>query len=269
MRRCPLLVVLLLLAQPAWAGWTHVSARGNANEKTSDTSVSLTPTATVAAGAVAVVSCNTDNSTTTAGATTDHTVSDSQSNTWTRLVEWTRTSSSAADGVTASLWASQLTTQLTTSDSVTCTTVSAVTAKVMTLNEFSVGGGNTISVAGGQGADGTGTAPSVTLSGLTSAEYLWIGNDATEGPSGEGCVDANFTQLVSTGTTGGSAASNVATRPAYRVLTATSETYDCTRGAPRDFATLLAAMKEETGGGPTPQAPLRRQVITRALPAEQ
>jgi hypothetical protein len=29
------------LCVPAWAGWTHVSARGSAFEKTSDTNVSL------------------------------------------------------------------------------------------------------------------------------------------------------------------------------------------------------------------------------------
>jgi hypothetical protein len=89
--------------------------------------------------------------------------------------------------------------------------------------------------------------------------YLWIGNDATEGLPAK-VVDSTH----STSRTGPRAAQPPTWRRGLLPrATATSETM--TAPAARR-ATAVAGRGEETGGGPAPQAPLRRQVITAQCP---
>src|SRR3990167_4652154 len=106
--------------------------RGNAQEKVADTSLALTvANATIPAGSLVFFRAVTDNYSTTTEETINHSVSDSQGNTWTRIKEHTYSPiGNAADGVTVSLWYSILSTGLTSgSDTVTLTTGSNATAK--------------------------------------------------------------------------------------------------------------------------------------------
>jgi hypothetical protein len=69
--------------------FSFVGERGNANTKTAGTTLAMTvANSNIAAGALVIVRCVTDNGSTGAGASTDHSVSDSQSNTYTRLIEY-------------------------------------------------------------------------------------------------------------------------------------------------------------------------------------
>lgn len=251
---------LLLAAAPAWAAWTHQGNRVSATEKTSDGSISASPSSELPVGSVILVRCTTDNAATTAGQTTTHTVSDSASNTWTRIREETFTAGAAEDGVTNSLWISgastdgQLTSAIGTGGSITCSISSNVTAKALLVDEFSVGSAKTASIAGHNGGNNSGTtACTITLSGLASAEYLWVGSCGKEGPNGDSFSgDADYTALTNTGTTGAGAASNVYNRAQFRIFTGGSDTWNASSGTGRDTASMLAAIQEVDEGAPPP-----------------
>src|SRR5574341_1371608 len=236
--------------------WGTFAYRGNTSEKTSDTSIAISPTANLLVDEIIFVFCETDNSATTQGETTNHSLADSKGNTWTKLIEFTRTAGSANDGVTASLWATKVTTQINTTDSITLTLASAVTAKLIQLQKTRVAAGKTFSFVNKASAGANSTSPSVTLSGLTSAEYLWFALYGWEGVAGDASTyDADYTAFGASGTSGGSAVSNVADESGYRIFTGTSDTFAPTLGNARDWAACLVAVEEYTPGivvTPTP-----------------
>jgi hypothetical protein len=246
--------IAALLPTGATPSWAFVANRGTAQNKTSGGTLNLTPTATLAAGRVAIVRASSDNDSTatSSGQTTRHSVSDSAGNTWVKIREHTFSAGAAADGVTHSLWYSVLTTQLTTSSTVTLTLGSNVTAKAMALAEFSVPSGNTVSLAGQNGAQGTGTNNvTVTVSSLASKQYLFLGSVGTEGPDGDTFTqDSDYQNLASIGTTGGGATSNVSLRGGYRIATLTGDTYNPTLGTSRDWVDILGVLLSESAGPP-------------------
>ncbi len=262
----PALLLALLSAQPVRASWTPVTGRGTATEKTSDTSISVSPTATLATGTIQLVVCNTDDDGNGSGDTNAHSLSDSSGNTWTKIKEESGSVAGAGTDVTVSLWMTKITSSISTGGSITCTTANAVTAKAIGIYEFTVASGKTFSVVGTTANTFTAaTTDALTLSGLTSAEYLWVGSWGIEGPSGDSYTeDTDYILRLSPGTSGGSAVSNVTALVSTRVFTGTSDTFDGTLGTARDGAKILAAIQEVDEGAPPPaEPPLRRQVITR------
>ena len=85
--------------------FTYNGEIGTAEEKASpaDNSLSMTVTSNVSAGTLVIVRCVTDNGTASEGASTRHSITDSAGNSYTRMVEYTRTDGSSGDGVTTSL----------------------------------------------------------------------------------------------------------------------------------------------------------------------
>jgi hypothetical protein len=254
--------IAALIPTGAGPAWTFIADRGTAQNKTSGNTLTLTPTATLAAGRVAVVRASSDNdsSATGDGESSRHTVSDSAGNSWTKIREHTFGGGGAGAGVTHSLWYSVLGTQLTTSSTVTLTLGSAVTAKAMALSEFSVAEGLTVSLTAQNGNQGTGTNNvTVSLSSLTEQEYLFLGSVGTEGPNGDTFTqDSDYQSLASIGTTGGGGATNVSLRGGYRIATLTGDTYNPTLGTSRDWVAILGALRAESGGPP----PSRRRAST-------
>lgn len=211
------------------AVFTFIAHRGAANTKSSGTTLSLTPSSNIIVGRVAVIRAVSDNIQTTDGTSTLHTISDDSGNTWTKVKEHTFGGGAAGAGVTVSLWASHITTTITTSDNITLTTGSSVDAKGLSVDEFSLPADYTLEVVGNAGDQGTGTSPTTNLSGLSSSEYLWLGAVGIEGPSGDSFTqDSDYTTLTSTGTTGGSVDSNITIRGGYRDYTGTGDTYNVT-----------------------------------------
>ncbi len=238
-RLLPLLA--LLLAQPAWAAWTHVNSEGT-SEKVNDTSITLNPGTNPAADSIVVVVCSTDNPDNTGpGEKTFHTITDDQGSSWTRLMEY-QSAGNAAAGVITSVWASKLGAAIT--GNITCTLGSARSAKVLIMSEFTVAVSKTFSSAGTARTSGASGTPSATISGLTSAEYLFIGALGVEGPSGDSHTeDADYTQNNRSGTTGGGAAGNITGNSARRIVTATGDTYNPTITS-RDWVDILVALEE-------------------------
>ncbi len=237
-----LLLLVLFLAQPVQADWTHVFAEGS-TEKVNDLIIVLNPSINPAVDSIVVVVCSTDNPDNTGpGERTFHTVTDDQGNSWTRLMEYQGGGNQNA-GVITSVWASKLDAAIT--GNITCTIGSIRPSKVLMMNEYTVGAGNTFSKAGAARTSGTGTSPSILLTGLPSAEYNWIGVVGVEGPGSDSFTDdADYTLRDRRGTTGGGAAGNQTAGLANRILTATSDTYNPTLGNSRDFVIILVALEE-------------------------
>ena len=238
-----LLLIVLLCTTPVWAAWTHVNSEG-AQEKVGDSIITLNPATNPVTDSIVVVVCSTDNPDNTGpGEKTFHTVTDDQGSSWTRLMEY-QSAGNANAGVITSVWASKLGATIT--GNITCTLASDRSAKVLIMSEYTVAVGQTFSNAGAARTSGSGTSPSILLSGLPSAEYNWIGVVGAEGPSGDSFTeDSDFTQRNRTGTTGGGAAGNQTANSVNRILTATSDTYNPTQ-ADRDFVIILVALEEVT-----------------------
>ena len=239
-----LLILALLVALPAQAQWTHISSEGTSS-KSSSTTIALNPATNPATDSILVAACSTDNPDNTGpGEKTFHSLSDDQGSSWTRLMEY-QSAGNANAGVITSIWASKLGATIT--GNVTCTLGDARSVRVLIISEYTVGSGQTFSLAGAARTSGSGTSPSILLTGLPSAEYNWIGVVGVEGPSGDGFTeDSDYTQRNRTGSTGGGAAGNQTANLGNRILTATSDTYDPTLGSSRDFVIILVALEEVT-----------------------
>src|SRR5574341_277940 len=248
---------ILLLSVPARAAWTAQTATClTQSEAASTTTLTRTvATANIEAGNVAVVTCAADN-VSGSGNTNDHgDVTDSASNSWTKAYEFTEGTGGSGGGATVSVHYSKLATQLSSgSGTITCNFNTAVTDKAMHLvQEFTIGAGNVVSVAGTpQGAESDGgDAPSQTISGLTSQEYLFV-----RGIGAESNAVLSMTKTASynnpddptdscNGTTGGGEASDMAACSEWRILSGTGDTSDPTLvDTSNDNASVYVALLE-------------------------
>lgn len=239
--------------------YTFVGPRGTTNNKVASTTVVLSVVnSSIPAGAIVMTLVSSDNLAATAGDSTDVSLTDSQSNTWTKVAEKTQTAGAAADGVTAAVFRSILTTGLTlATDFVTAAFSASVTSKAISMLEFS---GTALNQHGDTQANlSAGTTPSVSFAGLSSKEYLLIGLTAIEGPSADvHTVDADYTAAGRTGTNAGGAATNVTQNPHYRIATLSADTDAPTAlSVTRDFAHVLAMFAETASStGTIPMGPL-------------
>lgn len=235
--------------------FSSIGTLGSTTEKTSDTDLVLTVEATAEAGNLVAVFASMDNESGTTGESTQLSISDSTgSNTWTKLVEMTRSSGSANDGVVIAVWVSKLTSQLTGSSStITITSSSARSAKAMGAWEFSMGSGS-IGFGDVQGTDyevahgaNTTEPAAVSISGLTSREYLLFHVIGEEGGTTH-TPDADYTEMFdAVETTGGATTSNTSLFASYRIATLTGDTADAASTGDREHAQILAAIYEITG----------------------
>lgn len=217
--------------------WAFVAHRGSANNKVAGTTISVSPSANLDVGDIIVVRCVSDDSATNNG----HTVSDSKGNVWTLL----RQQFSPGTDATSSLWASKLTASILTTDTITLTLTDSVSAKAVGIEEFSVAVGNTFSLIGGNSVNFSTATPTITLSGLPAATHLWLGSIGIEGPNGDTYTqDADYANNTSFGTTGGGAATNVASRFGSRIFPSASDTFNPTLGTSRDGNIILVALDE-------------------------
>lgn len=234
---------------------TIISAAGN---EISQSSTGYTVGATAVAGKLLVLAIAIDNLSTTDGVTNDVTsVSDTQLNTWNKAGEFTNTVGGVAgDGATIAVFYSVLTTQLTTSDTVTVNYSGNVTAKARaSLRSFTLGAGSSISIAGTVQtlANDNANAGSMTISGLSNGEYLFVRAIASETDTSGISVTTNYTTLGSTTSgTGGSEKGHMAVDGEFRIVTATGDTSAPTMtDTTADRASLYIAF-QEVGGTPPP-----------------
>ncbi len=225
--------------------FSALTDRGTATEKTSDTSISISPNAAIAVGKLAILWAVTDNPTATDGATTDHSVTDTDGHTWTRIAEHTAAGGGASSGVCASLWGTVATQEIGTADSVNLAVGSAVTAKTvglmevtMTASAFAVDGSNQTL----NGADGSAT----TLGSLANVEHLWLNLWGAEGVGSATApaADADYTFINANGTSGGGGATNIRGALVARIFTGTTDTATREGDSSTTEIQILAAISE-------------------------
>lgn len=232
--------------------WTSVGTLGAVAVKAANqTSLLLGTGATAEAGNVVVVVVVVDNAGTADGDNADITsITDSVGgNTWTKAKEFTNAQGAAGAGTCVSVWFSKLANEIPFNGGITANFASAtaVDAAAMTAWEFTIGAGNVVTVKGSADLADDGVDPSaITVSGLTSQEYLWVHGLGAEGPDNDAYTwDADYSQFSADGTTGGAAASNQHVRGGFRIFTGTADTVDVTSTtADRDYAQVLAALLE-------------------------
>lgn len=224
--------------------FSYVNERGVADTKTAGTTLNCPVTANIPVGALVITRAVADNANVTTGPSTTHSMSDSQGNSYTRIVEYTLNPGSGL-GVASSLHYSVLTTALTTAGAdYVMLTSSNVVARALGILEFGTAG---IDGYGSSGVTGTGNSPSVTISSLPSRTYLFIGLPGWEGKSNETLTSedadyASFTTYI--GNTAGGAESCVGALGAYRIATLTGDTYAPVLNQSRDYACVLGYLYE-------------------------
>lgn len=243
------------------------------NSKTSESSYQETIETAAAAGEVVIAVFAKDNAATADGNTSEITaVTDSQSNTYTKLREFCNSQGAADAGATVSMWMSKLATALATTDTITATLSDARSAKAVAARRFAVAAGNTLQVDGTpqDRADDAADTGALTISDLDSGvEHLIIRGGAFETANTAYTASTNYTAFDHTGaqTAGGAGPTNMAARGEFRVLASgnTTDTTDPTLIA--DSASAMIALKEVAEGGGSATATPATVAATAAVPA--
>jgi hypothetical protein len=221
-------------------------------ESVSDTILSASPIAAVPVDKLAIVPVVWDNvDTDNADDTTKLTVSDTQGNVWARAGEAQYSAGVIGDGVLAGIFYSVISKQIETTDTITITSSANGTGKGATLLTFNRDLSKVIIVAGKAYERAVNaTAYTVTVSGLSSEEHLWVGiNGMERGPANVNGVDATYTLITQDtdnafGHAGGGGDLGIGARAGYKISTGTSETYDNTGLTACDRCTVLVAFVE-------------------------
>lgn len=226
------------------------AAVGGANSKSAGTDPAMNPTSAISAGTVVVVQAVSDNNSGTTGATSDHSVFDSQGNTWSKIAEVSYGGSGAGTGVTVSAWVCQLLTSLATTDTITLHVPSGVAAKALGAATYTIASGHVWEVSGTPltRTDAAAASPtSLQLTGMNLREHLFIGISGIDGPTTDTYVTAaSYLASANRGTSGGAANTNVWGHQARNIQTSTTspayQPSDSTESV--NWATILFALRE-------------------------
>lgn len=224
---------------------------GTGTTSAAATSTSLTTTATANVGDIIVIRLAKNNAATADGVTNEFTgVTDSAGNTYTKRGEYTHSHGASGDGATVALFDCVVTTQLSSGGTITANHDSN-TDVCIAANKYTKGAGTTLAQAGTTQVIASDTIPgSLSLSGLTSREYLFIAASAEEEETGSATtVSSGYTASdVVVSTTAGSATSNMTLRGEDRILTGTGSTSNM-GGDSADHATIFVALYEVAASG--------------------
>ena len=241
-----LLVSILLCATRGWGAWTSIGTLGSANDKTAGTSIVLNPSATLNSGNVGVCSVAADND--GDGTANDVTsITDSGSNTWVEALEIERDPGAGAAGASAAIYYTVATSDVTlTTGNITANFAGSPAASAITCWEFSITGGNVVSLVGTGSATGSGTAcTSYTITPSSgSREHLYIEGAAVETASTSygGAWTIGFARNA---TSGGGDASNMSVNGEAKIETSTSATTAASWITSTDYACVGAALDED------------------------
>jgi hypothetical protein len=218
--------------------------------KAAGSSWTFSPEAQYNAGEMCVLIVATNNNATGDGNFNEHlSVTDTGGNVWTKAHpngEFANGQGSAAAGATVSVWRSFIKTTVTVAlGSLTLTMSTSQTAKAATGWRFSLGLSG-LSVVGSAVLADDGIDPgSMTLSSLANVAHLFVRAIAQEDPSTTWVSTGSYTPFDHAGanTTGGAAATNMAARGEFRILSATGDTSNPSSVA-ADHASLYLAFDE-------------------------
>ena len=232
--------------------FASVGSRGTAQVKTAGQTITISPSSTIAAGRLVAVSVAWDNNNTgtpDGGPLSEqHSCIDSVGNIYTTVVSGQNRGGSQAAGVHGSIHLCQLTSALTTTDTITVRlgTSNNLVAKSVSLWEYQLDADMRWAVADRTSLLSTAADPdAISLASLpSSTELLFLHVLAAEGPDTDTYTwDSDYTQITGIGTTGGTDDSNVHVRGGFRIATVTSDTVDVgSDTADRDYWQGLVAI---------------------------
>lgn len=247
MRHFIFILFWLFLVSPSWATIASVGSLGSNTSASSGTTLVITTDATLEAGNEGFVFVSFDNTgTTDADFSEISSVVDSASNTWVKLCEYTNGNGTPAAGITASAYKTRATSQLTSGGTITITFANTISNKVARAWEFTAT--NSLSLVGTcqQAAGDAIDPPSQEISGLTSAETLFlrvIGED--EGSDdGDLTVTTNYTALTYVNKAPPNGRKFIGE---FRILTGTGDTSNPSHTNDGDTANLFFALQESAG----------------------
>lgn len=245
--------------------WTDLATTlANTNDKTATNPWAPVTLAALNSGEFAAILVVTDNLTGTNGTTTDHTGLTVGGQAATKLAEFTSAGGAALGGECLSWWGLVAGSTIASGATISAAFSAAITAKAIIARSFSLAAGSTVSVAGTPQTEATEAADagSLTISGLTSGEYLWLRGVGIERPDTTALTPtAGFTAFTASSaqTIGGSAASNVLARAEFRIFTGTSLASDPNTGiASNTGGSLYIALLEiaAPAGATSPPFPM-------------
>jgi hypothetical protein len=222
-----------------------VRAHRTNSSKVSGSTFDAILAATVPVGNLLVVTTGFDNSGTNAPTVT---FSDTKGNTWTTLSTTYGGGTSSATGLGAAIGFCYVQTQLASTDTVTATYSASITAKTLSVVEFS----QTLDVEDSAAvvANGSSTTPSAT-SGTVSNGSVVIGMMANEldqtGANDTDTTNGSWASAGAIATAGGNAASNIGQRANYKIVTGSgTQTYNPVLTTTADWVALVAVLKSGT-----------------------
>lgn len=259
-----LIVGLLQTALPslAFAAFASIGSIGTANSTVSGSSLVITTGATLEAGNLGLCFMAKNNASTSDGNTNEVTsVTDSASNTYNKLWEYTYAEGAANAGGTIAVFYTIATSQLTSGGTITFNQSDARTSRAARCWEFTIAGTTTsITIAGtpqDQNINGT-DAASATISGLDSKEYLFVRALAVERDAGSANTPtANYTNFTLALASTGADDTSMRFSGEFRILTGTGDTSDPSSfsAANADGASTYFALQEVAAATTRPIAP--------------
>lgn len=228
---------------------------GTANSTTAGTTLALTPTTTLEVGklAILVVSCDNEGqeiANNEAGHFHDtvSAVTDTGGNVWRCLGSNSGTRATNA-GASVAIFGSIITTQLTTSSTITVTFRVSLTAKAATGYEFTTSSSSINVESLWRSYANPGDPEAITLDDLPSREYLFIRAIGTETNNTSFTATTNFTPFTNATANTGTLASSMSADGEFRILTGTSATSDPTKTS-ADNCSIFVALSEAPPSGP-------------------
>lgn len=246
-----LIALFLLLSSPCWGAITAVGDLGSAISSASNNATGvITTTATAEVNNQIVLFIAKDNSGTTDADNSEVTgVVDSASNTYSKLCEFTNGNGTIQTGATVSLWLARATSQLGSGGTITATFSVANDVDAFVMRAFEFSATNALALAGTCQQDaGDNLDPgSVSISGLSSAETLFIRAIAEENAADPSDLTPT-TNYTSIGTLLddrlGTGSGGMTLHGEYRVLTSTGDTSNPSHGTDADYAGVYVALRE-------------------------
>lgn len=210
--------------------------RGTGGNTTAGTNITITPASNFSSSTMAVLAIAYDNSG-GGGADPYSSITDSVGNTWTPRINVLNDPGAASAGSTLRIFTSNMTTALTTANTITVSFSSSTTAKSWTLSEIAAGTNFIVEYVTGASATGTSTTPTITSSSITSGNLILgaMGNEGNatitaDSDTTNGTWSTQQTINNGTGTSGMQIASQ------YKVTTGTgTQTYNLTLSASGDW----------------------------------
>jgi len=232
------------------AGTSECFVLSNAGSTTNSTSITGNYTQAGSVGDLVLACLASDNVQTTDGTSTLHsTLTDNAGNTYTKIHEYTIGKGASNGGATCSLWRCTLTNAVTTSNTITFALTLSKTAKCGVGCVFTNSGG-AVSVAGTPQvlANSVADPGSMSLSGLSSKEYIFFRGIASETNSTALMTATAGFQRGHDVTSGGGSAANMRAGYEWDIDTATGSTSDPTFSN-LDHASIFIAVEAAAGSG--------------------